>query len=151
MESSLSGAGAYDDPWCEGRPPSPAEVTMRIAITGATGFLGRYLVRHLAGAGHRLRCWHRAGSDLGGFGEVAGGQRGAAGGFAHGLGPGEAGATGAGRPAGTPGRGPPPQASRWFDLVGRVVRGGERVESARGGKEVHALDVARAAELLLGA
>jgi nucleoside-diphosphate-sugar epimerase len=40
---------------------------MRIAVTGATGFLGRYLVRHLTGAGHRLRCWYRPGSDRGGF------------------------------------------------------------------------------------
>jgi nucleoside-diphosphate-sugar epimerase len=40
---------------------------MRIAITGATGFLGRYVVRHLADAGHRLRCWHRPASDRGGF------------------------------------------------------------------------------------
>src|SRR5262249_5589997 len=42
---------------------------MRIAITGATGFLGRYLVRHLAGAGHQLRCWYRPGSDCSGFEE----------------------------------------------------------------------------------
>ena len=27
---------------------------MHIAITGATGFLGRYLVNHLAARGHRL-------------------------------------------------------------------------------------------------
>ena len=40
---------------------------MRIAITGATGFLGRYLVRQFAEAGHRLRCWHRPDSDRGGF------------------------------------------------------------------------------------
>ena len=40
---------------------------MRIAITGATGFLGRYLVRHLAGAGHQLHCWYRPGSDRSGF------------------------------------------------------------------------------------
>ena len=36
---------------------------MRIAITGATGFLGRYLVRRLAETGHQLRCWHRPSSD----------------------------------------------------------------------------------------
>jgi nucleoside-diphosphate-sugar epimerase len=40
---------------------------MLIAITGATGFLGRYLVRQLAGAGQRLRCWYRAQSDRSGF------------------------------------------------------------------------------------
>src|SRR5436853_1944770 len=40
---------------------------MRIAITGATGFLGRYLVNHLAGAGHSLRCWYRPGSNRSGF------------------------------------------------------------------------------------
>src|SRR5262245_52696467 len=40
---------------------------MRIAVTGATGFLGRYLVRHLAGRGHHLRCWYRPTSDRTGF------------------------------------------------------------------------------------
>src|SRR5690348_15908364 len=40
---------------------------MNIAITGATGFLGRYLVQRLAGAGHRLRCWYRPTSDRSGF------------------------------------------------------------------------------------
>jgi nucleoside-diphosphate-sugar epimerase len=39
---------------------------MLIAVTGATGFLGRYLVRHLTAAGHRLRCWYRPTSDRGG-------------------------------------------------------------------------------------
>lgn len=32
---------------------------MKIAVTGATGFIGRYIVRRLAEAGHRLRCWYR--------------------------------------------------------------------------------------------
>ena len=36
---------------------------MRIAITGATGFLGRYLVQRLAKEGHQLRCWFRPDSD----------------------------------------------------------------------------------------
>ena len=40
---------------------------MRIAITGGTGFLGRYIIRHLAGAGHQLRCWHRPTSDRSGL------------------------------------------------------------------------------------
>src|SRR5438876_12157048 len=40
---------------------------MRIAITGATGFLGRYLVRQLADGGRHLRCWYRPGSDRSGF------------------------------------------------------------------------------------
>jgi nucleoside-diphosphate-sugar epimerase len=44
---------------------------MRIAITGATGFLGRYIVSRLADAGHQLRCWYRGSSDLSGFDKVA--------------------------------------------------------------------------------
>ncbi len=40
---------------------------MRIAVTGATGFLGRYIGNHLAAAGHLCRCWYRPGSDRGGF------------------------------------------------------------------------------------
>lgn len=35
---------------------------MRIAVTGATGFLGRYLIEELTAAGHHCRCWRR---DLG--------------------------------------------------------------------------------------
>ena len=41
---------------------------MRIAITGGTGFLGRYIVRRLAAAGHELHCWRRPTSDVTGFG-----------------------------------------------------------------------------------
>src|SRR5437868_4163404 len=46
-------------------------LTMLIAVTGSTGFLGRYIVRQLARAGHRLRCWHRRHSDRGGLDDVA--------------------------------------------------------------------------------
>jgi nucleoside-diphosphate-sugar epimerase len=226
---------------------------MRIAITGATGFLGRYLVRHLADAGHPLRCWYRPGSDRGGFegradaidwlpgalGEEAAvrelvrgadavvhaavqwegprnrgrGSHGAAGvffgvnltgslqlfqaafeaavprfvfvstcavhevirddrpldeahplwptghygahkaaleAFVHSFGLGQGWPICALRPTGIYGLAHPPQASRWYDLVGQVLRG-EPVASPRGGKEVHASDVARAVELLLAA
>jgi nucleoside-diphosphate-sugar epimerase len=226
---------------------------MRIAVTGATGFVGPYLVRHLVGAGHRLRCWYRPGSDRSGFEGLAGSVewlpgslgdepatrelvRGADGvvhaavqwegprnrgrgshgdpdvffgvnltgslqlfrvafeagvprcvflstcavhevilddrpldeahplwptshygahkaaleAFVHSYGLGRGWPVCALRPTGIYGLAHPPRASRWFDLVGRVLRG-ERVESARGGKEVHAADVARAAGLLLTA
>jgi nucleoside-diphosphate-sugar epimerase len=52
------------------------------------------------------------------------------------------------RPTGIYGLAHPASASRWFDLVGQVLLG-EPITSARGGKEVHAVDVARAIELLL--
>jgi nucleoside-diphosphate-sugar epimerase len=224
---------------------------MLIAVTGATGFLGRYLVRHLAGAGHRLRCWFRPGSDRGGFegqpvewlpGQLGdaeatnrlvrgadavihaavqwqgprnrgrgshgaadvffgvnltgslqlfqaafdagvprfvfvstcavhevilddrpldeahplwptghyGAHKAALEKFAHSFGLGQGWPICALRPTGIYGLAHPPRESRWFDLVGKVLRG-ERVESARGGKEVHAADVARAAEVLLQA
>jgi nucleoside-diphosphate-sugar epimerase len=224
---------------------------MKIAVTGATGFLGRYLVRRLADAGHRLRCWYRPGSDRGGFEDVAeavewlpgalgdpaairqmvgradavihaavqwegprnrgsrshgaadpffgvnltgslqlfqaafdaaiarfvllstcavheviledrpldeahplwpmshyGAHKAALEAFVHSYGLGQGWPICALRPTGIYGLARPPQASRWFDLVGQVLRG-EPVESARGGKEVHAADVARAVELLL--
>ena len=40
---------------------------MRIAVTGATGFVGHYLVRLLAGTGHSLRCWYRPDSNRDGL------------------------------------------------------------------------------------
>jgi nucleoside-diphosphate-sugar epimerase len=224
---------------------------MQIAITGTTGFLGRYLVRHLARAGHHLRCWYRPGSDRGGFEDIANsiewlpgelgdpeatqqlvrgaeavvhsavqwaGPRTRGGGshgapdvflganltgslrlfqtafeagvprfvflstcavhevilddrlldekhptwatshygahkaaleqFVHSFGLGQGWPICALRPTGIYGLAHPARASRWFDLVGQVLRG-EPIRTARGGKEVHAGDVARAVELLL--
>jgi nucleoside-diphosphate-sugar epimerase len=224
---------------------------MRIAITGATGFLGRYLVNHLRQAGHQLRCWYRLSSDRTGLpqapGEVdwlpgnlkdrdairalireaegvvhaalewnagasfrggegenldsflrtnllgslqffeeahrAGVQRfvfistcavhevirddrpldemhplwptshygahkAALEKFVHSYGLGQGWPICALRPTGIYGLAHPARASRWYDLVGQVLRG-EPIASARGGKEVHAHDVARAVALLL--
>ncbi len=44
---------------------------MKIAITGATGFVGRYLVRELAGQGQELPCWYGTASDRSGLEDVA--------------------------------------------------------------------------------
>jgi nucleoside-diphosphate-sugar epimerase len=226
---------------------------MRIAITGATGFLGRYVVRHLVQAGHRLRCWYRLGSDRSGFdaeaaavewvaGELGdasaahellrgvdalvhaavqwqgprtrgrgshgapevflgvnltgslqlfqaaveagvsrcvfistcavhevilddrpldeahplwptshyGAHKAALEKFVHSYGLGHGWPICALRPTGIYGLAHPPSASRWFDLVGQVLQG-QAIASAKGGKEVHAADVARAVELLLNA
>ena len=54
------------------------------------------------------------------------------------------------RPTGIYGLAHPPENSKWFDLVGQVLRG-EPIATPRGGKEVHAADVARAVALLLAA
>ena len=43
---------------------------MKVAVTGATGFIGRYIVKHLADQGHECRCWYRPASDRGGFEDV---------------------------------------------------------------------------------
>jgi nucleoside-diphosphate-sugar epimerase len=40
---------------------------MRIAVTGATGFLGRYIVARLIDNHHVCRCWYRPGSDRSGL------------------------------------------------------------------------------------
>ena len=37
---------------------------MKIAITGATGFVGRELVAQLVESGHQTQCWFRENSDL---------------------------------------------------------------------------------------
>ena len=44
---------------------------MKIAITGATGFIGRYIVRQLVGQGHTCRCWFRPESDRSGLEDLA--------------------------------------------------------------------------------
>lgn len=225
---------------------------MHIAVTGGTGFLGRYILRRLAADGHRLRCWHRPQSDRAGLddiasaiewlpGELGGGdaatlvrgvaavvhgavswdgggaqRRGGAGdllafleanllgslrlfqaarsagvgrfiyiascavhevilddrpldethplwptshygahkaaleAFVHSFGLGDGWPICSLRPTGIYGLAHPPRESRWFDLVGQVQRGAA-IASAKGGKEVHAADVARAVALLLEA
>lgn len=40
---------------------------MLIAVTGATGFLGHYIVNHLIQQGHQCRCWFRPKSNRNGF------------------------------------------------------------------------------------
>ncbi len=225
---------------------------MNIAITGATGFLGRYLVRVLAGAGHRLKCWYRPTSDRSGLDDLAaslewvpgdlgdavavrelvrdvdavvhaalswqggsfrasgrddlghfleanlmgslrlfdaafrqgiprfvfistcavheviledrpldethplwpsshyGAHKAALEKFVHSYGLGHGWPICALRPTGIYGVTHPVKDSKWFDLVGQVVRG-QPVSTPRGGKEVHAADVARATALLLTA
>jgi nucleoside-diphosphate-sugar epimerase len=54
------------------------------------------------------------------------------------------------RPTGIYGLATPPEQSKWYNLVQQVARG-ENIASSRGGKEVHAQDVARAIGILLKA
>ncbi len=46
---------------------------MLIGLTGATGFLGRFILRQLISAGHTCRCWHRPESDRSGLEDIVGG------------------------------------------------------------------------------
>jgi nucleoside-diphosphate-sugar epimerase len=224
-----------------------------IAVTGATGFLGRYLVSRLTADGHRLRCWYRPTSDCSGFGNESvaidwlpgvlgdrrataalvrgvdavvhaavqwegprhsrrresvdfetfldanllgslalfqtaregqvprfifisscavheiiladrpldethplwparhyGAHKAALEKFVHSYGLGEGWVVCALRPTGIYGVAHPVRKSRWFELIGQVLRG-QPIESAAGGKEVHAADVAKAVALLLTA
>ncbi len=68
--------------------------------------------------------------------------------FVHSFGLGEGYPIASLRPTGIYGVASPPAASKWYDLVAAVVRG-EPVTCRRGGKEVHAADVARGCDLLL--
>ncbi|HZZ78021.1 MAG TPA: NAD(P)-dependent oxidoreductase [Gemmataceae bacterium] len=222
---------------------------MKIALTGATGFLGRYIALHLTSGQHHLRCWHRSSSDLSGIdavewipgklGDAAavqsliqgvdavvhaavewegpanrgkrshgaadpffgvnltgslqlfeaafevkvprfvyisscavhdvilpdrpldethptwakshyGAHKAALEAFVHSFGLGQGWPICALRPTGIYGLAHPASDSRWYDIVAKIARG-ESIESAAGGKEVHAADVARAVELLLHA
>lgn len=223
---------------------------MKIALTGATGFIGRYVAEHLNHLGHSLRCWHRPSSDTSGFdsideiewiegdlgdtesaatlvhgcdavvhaalyrpgagfggaeGDIVefveknvvgtlklieaarsagagrfiafstcavhdqilddrpldethplwakshyGAHKAAIEKFVHSYGLGQGYPICALRPTGVYGVARPAEQSKWYDLVSAVV-GGESVECTRGGKEVHAADVAKGVGILLTA
>src|SRR5437879_4789320 len=44
---------------------------MKIAVTGGPSFIGHYILRRLASAGHWLRAWHRPASDRSGLEDIA--------------------------------------------------------------------------------
>lgn len=223
---------------------------MRIALTGATGFIGRYIANQLASQGHSLQCWHRTTSVRKGFDHIQDltwiqgdlgtpasfrplvegcdavvhaalyrpgtGFRGAEGDllefaeknilgslrliesaieadvgrfifvstcavhekiledrpldeahplwatshygahkaaiekFVHSFGLGHGFPICALRPTGVYGINRPPSTSKWYGLI-RAISRGEPVECSRGGKEVHAADVAKAIGILLRA
>lgn len=44
---------------------------MKIALTGATEFIGRYILRQLIEGSHQVRAWRRESSDLSGLESLA--------------------------------------------------------------------------------
>jgi putative NADH-flavin reductase len=60
----------YRDEWQQSEGEH-GDLSMRIALTGATGFIGRYIAENLAGQGHQLRCLCRPTSDRSGLEHLA--------------------------------------------------------------------------------